>query len=195
MKFVDRKRELRTLNDFYNNPNAGLLVLYGRRRIGKTSLLSNWIEGRFAGAKAAQAIYWTATTQSADFQLGDFSRTLAAADPRRSESPSPTFTLLSWEEAFRYTAELAELRAKDGSLVIVIDEFTYLLSNLIERDPKRGREDVDKLLASMREWRGEGMKMLITGSIGLTGLARKHNLNLEHLNDCSPKSISNYQTH
>ncbi len=129
MKFVDRKRELRTLNDFYNNPNAGLLVLYGRRRIGKTSLLSNWIEGRFAGAKAAQAIYWTATTQSADFQLGDFSRTLAAADPRRSESPSPTFTLLSWEEAFRYTAELAELRAKDGSLVIVIDEFTYLVQS------------------------------------------------------------------
>lgn len=70
--------------------------------------------------------------------------------------------------------------------ILVIDEFSYLIANMIARSPERGREDVDKLLASMREWRGEGMTMLLTGSIGLTGLARKYGLNLEHLNDLQP---------
>ncbi len=126
MKFVDRKRELRTLNEFFDGPAAAMLVLYGRRRVGKTGLLSHWIENRFTGDQSAQAVFWTATTQSADYQLGDFSRALAAADPRRSDPPSPTFSLQSWDEAFRYMAELAELRSVHGPLAIVIDEFTYL---------------------------------------------------------------------
>ena len=129
MKFVDRKRELRTLDDFYTGPGAALLVLYGRRRVGKTSLLSHWVERTFTGDRQQQSIYWTATTQSADYQLGDFSRTLAANDPRRSEAPSAKFTLQSWEEAFRYLAELAQLRSQQGPLVVILDEFTYLVQS------------------------------------------------------------------
>ena len=36
MDFVDRKRELDILKQFYYAPGADLLVLYGRRRVGKT---------------------------------------------------------------------------------------------------------------------------------------------------------------
>lgn len=70
--------------------------------------------------------------------------------------------------------------------VLVVDEFSYVIENMIKRDQHQGRDDADKLLASMREWRGEGMTMLLTGSIGITGLARKHGLNTEHLSDLQP---------
>jgi len=129
MRFVDRKRELRTLDDFYAGPDAALLVLYGRRRVGKTSLLSHWAEQRFTQGRSQQYIYWTATTQSTDYQLSDFSRVLAANDPRRSEAPSATFTLQSWDEAFRYIAELAQLRSAEGPLAVILDEFTYLVQS------------------------------------------------------------------
>lgn len=70
--------------------------------------------------------------------------------------------------------------------VLVIDEFTYVIQNMV----KRGSEaDIDGLLASMREWRDVGMTMLLTGSIGLTGQARRYGLNLEHVNDLQPFDI------
>lgn len=69
---------------------------------------------------------------------------------------------------------------------LVIDEFTYLVENMIA---KKAGPDVDSLLASMREWRDAGMTMLLTGSIGLTGLARRHGINLEHVNDLQPFDI------
>ena len=72
--------------------------------------------------------------------------------------------------------------------ILVIDEFSYLVDNMIKVGD-RGRDDADRLLASMREWRGEGMTMLLTGSLGLTALARKHKLNLEHLNDLQPFNV------
>jgi hypothetical protein len=37
--FFDRKQELDLLNKIYNKGNAELILLYGRRRIGKTRLL------------------------------------------------------------------------------------------------------------------------------------------------------------
>ena len=46
MEFIGRKRELQALDHFYNTPEAGLLILFGRRRVGKTSLLSHFIENR-----------------------------------------------------------------------------------------------------------------------------------------------------
>jgi hypothetical protein len=78
--------------------------------------------------------------------------------------------------------------------VLVVDEFTYLIDNMIKRDEQRGRADADKLLASMREWRGEGMTMLLTGSLGITGLGRKHGLNFEHLNDLQPFNVPELTT-
>jgi hypothetical protein len=43
MGFVDREMELNLLDDLYQRPGAQLLILYGRRRIGKTRLLTHWL--------------------------------------------------------------------------------------------------------------------------------------------------------
>lgn len=75
--------------------------------------------------------------------------------------------------------------ALDGGArpVLIVDEFSYLIQNMANAATV---SDVDQLLASMREWREAGMQMLLTGSIGVTQLARRKGLNLEHLNDLQP---------
>lgn len=76
--------------------------------------------------------------------------------------------------------------AKGARPVLVVDEFSYLLQNMVDSN---GVTDVDRLLGSMREWREAGMKMLLTGSVGVAQLARRKGLNLEHLNDLQVFSI------
>ena len=79
------------------------------------------------------------------------------------------------------------LESETSRPILIVDEFTYLIGNLLKRP--NGAEDVDKLLAAMREWRAEGMTMLLTGSIGLTALARTHGVTVEHLNDLQPFTV------
>lgn len=69
---------------------------------------------------------------------------------------------------------------------LIVDEFSYLIQNMVNDN---GPADVDRLLGSMREWREAGMRMLLTGSFGVTQLARRAGLNLEHLNDLQPFTI------
>lgn len=40
LMFIGRERELKYLNEFYNKPGVGMTVIYGRRRIGKSTLIS-----------------------------------------------------------------------------------------------------------------------------------------------------------
>ena len=53
--FFGRRRELALLNSLWEAPRASLLVLYGRRRIGKTRLLTHWI-----AQSNCRALYWVA---------------------------------------------------------------------------------------------------------------------------------------
>ncbi len=48
LEFVDRERELEALVRSQRNPGANLIVVLGRRRVGKTRLLSKFCEGRKA---------------------------------------------------------------------------------------------------------------------------------------------------
>jgi AAA+ ATPase superfamily predicted ATPase len=42
MDFVNRERELATLEEMWTHPGSQFLVLYGRRRVGKTTLMLHW---------------------------------------------------------------------------------------------------------------------------------------------------------
>lgn len=64
-----------------------------------------------------------------------------------------------------------------------------MLKNVLERHPDTGTEEINQLLAAMREWRDSGMKMFLTGSIGVTALARKYQLNRDHFNDLLPFDV------
>ncbi len=45
MSFFARNQELHLLSDLYQRPDAQFLILYGRRRIGKTALVTEWGRG------------------------------------------------------------------------------------------------------------------------------------------------------
>ena len=44
--FVDREQEMATLQSEYGRDGSALVVLYGRRRVGKTTLISEFIKNK-----------------------------------------------------------------------------------------------------------------------------------------------------
>lgn len=74
-------------------------------------------------------------------------------------------------------------------LVLVIDEFPWMCRSILESDKENGRRRVDVLLASLRRWRGKGVKMLLSGSIGMAALCRQYDLDKTHLNDLRPIDV------
>jgi AAA+ ATPase superfamily predicted ATPase len=110
--FIDRKTELRQLSDLYASEQAVLFILYGRRRVGKTELLRAFCAGK-------PHIFFIATLSADSEQLASFSQQIWGFD--HSETP-PGFSFPSWEAAFRALTDLP------GRPVVVLDEFTYLMS-------------------------------------------------------------------
>lgn len=116
-KFLDRQRELELLSNLWNSKNAEFLILYGRRRVGKTALLTEWIQ-----RTSKRCLYWVASPTSSAMQLRSFSRAIYNFGNPNDPAPE-TFTYATWEQAFQQVANLAE----KGRLALFVDEFTYLL--------------------------------------------------------------------
>jgi hypothetical protein len=116
--FLNRARELGYLNDRYQTRKAELVVLYGRRRVGKSALLFEWSERK-------PHVFFFARRTEKSVLLAEFSQAIRAfADP-----PAPDdFTYPSWSAAFRVLAELAASQR----LIVALDEFPYL----VEADPE-----------------------------------------------------------
>jgi len=110
--FFDRSSELALLERFYASSKAELFVLYGRRRVGKTELLRAFCQGK-------PGFFFIATLSSDSDQLAAFSQQVWRAGHAQ---PAEGFTFPSWEAAFRALADLP------GRPVVVLDEFTYLIS-------------------------------------------------------------------
>lgn len=110
--FVDRDRELDRLRALYETDDAALGVVYGRRRMGKTTLVLESINDR------EDAVYYQATRGSADQQIESFTTDAAAV------YPGITRIRADWESLFGYLAE--------QDAIVVIDEFPYLVEQTDE---------------------------------------------------------------
>ncbi len=129
--FVGRTRELDALRSAYDAPTGQLVLLYGRRRIGKTYLLQKFSEDR-------RAIFYQATRQAEADELAAFTRQcelLLGAMP-------PGYAFPNWETALEYL----DGRAGAERLVVILDEFPYLcestagLASIVQRWwDRRGR--------------------------------------------------------
>lgn len=110
---VDREAELAELRALAGSGRKHLAVLYGRRQVGKTHLLS------YAWG-AERAFYFLAAALTPDLNRHDLVRELAAWSGRPLEPADyPT-----WRTAFRELFSLAD----QGPTVVVLDEFQYLLA-------------------------------------------------------------------
>lgn len=116
--FIGRQCELELLQQLWESERPELLILYGRRRVGKTRLLTHWIE-----TSKARALYWVAEPTSAFDQLRAFSQ--AVYNFANPGLPAPdNFSYASWAQAFQQLASLAQ----SSRLAVFIDEFTNLLA-------------------------------------------------------------------
>lgn len=109
--FVARENELKKLNKFYNREKLDIVALYGRRRVGKTELLRQFVKDK-------NHIFFSAEETTDLLNLEKLSELYSDKISRG------VGTINSWEVIFEYISELSN----DERLVFVIDEFPYLSS-------------------------------------------------------------------
>lgn len=112
MKFVGRKKELASLYQHYETNKFQFAVIYGRRLIGKTALINEFLKDK-------KAIYFTAIEENKEDNLRRFS---AAINYFMDPDIISESSFSSFEAAFRQIAELA----KKERVILVIDEYPYL---------------------------------------------------------------------
>jgi AAA+ ATPase superfamily predicted ATPase len=108
-QFVDREDELDLLKSGFESETAELFVIYGRRRLGKSALVREAVEGR------DDAVYWQATEETSDAQLTNFVDTATETFPFVEDIKH------DWE------ALLRNLGREDA--IVVLDEFPYLIGS------------------------------------------------------------------
>lgn len=110
--FYCREDELRKLNKRYADDRFECIVIYGRRRVGKTALINEF-------CKDKPTIFFSALNTTGKENLEALSKSIMSFERPDMES-APEF--------HSYDAALDELTAlsKDKRLVFVIDEYPYL---------------------------------------------------------------------
>ena len=111
--FVGREKELAFLESKYTAENGQLIVLYGRRRVGKTETLKEFCKNK-------PHVFFACRECTDKLQLRTFSEKMLKEDipARRYISQFE-----NWEQAFR---SVTDLPSGDMKKLLIIDEFPYM---------------------------------------------------------------------
>lgn len=109
--FINRERELSLLKERFESRRAEFVVIYGRRRIGKSELIEQFIKEK--------GIRLLAREESKTLQLKKFAEKLG--EFFRDEFLEKT-GFSNWDSFFEYLSKKAEEK-----IIIAIDEFPYLI--------------------------------------------------------------------
>lgn len=109
-EFVDREEELGWLNEAWARGGPEFVVIYGRRRIGKTRLVMEFLKGK-------PHVYFQCLPASDDVNL---SRLSEAVSRQLGLSVFRNVSFKGLDDLLTYLSEV-----RKGRLVIVLDEFTY----------------------------------------------------------------------
>lgn len=107
---IGRIEELNHLYNLYNSDSFEFLVMYGRRRIGKTTILQEFSE-------KTNSIFFPAREKNDTLNLEDFSKIIQYHFDKQFYS-----SFSSWEDAFNYISSKAH-----DKIAIIIDEFPYII--------------------------------------------------------------------
>ena len=110
--FVDREQEMNTLQNEYDRNGSALVVLYGRRRVGKTTLITEFIKNK-------KALFFLASEEAEALNRNAFREKVAEfidSDLLRSAD------IKNWDVLFKAIVDTPF----DSKPVIVLDEFQYL---------------------------------------------------------------------
>lgn len=112
MKFIGRKDELAALEREYKR-ESGFVVIYGRRRVGKTTLIKQFIKDK-------KALYFLTSQESSKQNMGSLTAKIARFT---GKAYLENARLENWEQVFRMFAEYEPEQKK----ILIIDEFQYLV--------------------------------------------------------------------
>ncbi len=113
---IGREKERQELEDLYNSPKAEFVALYGRRRVGKTYLISQTFSGRIT-------FEHTGLSEPAEGirdQLKQFYFSLVRQGMKESSVPK------DWLEAFFMLEMFLETKKSEGRIVVFLDELPWL---------------------------------------------------------------------
>ncbi len=110
--FFDRVKELKKLNQIYNSNRFEFAIFYGRRRVGKTTLIREFCKNK-------KAIYFVVRKASNEVNLQNFSNDVFEMIEKYK---SRNGYFLDLEKAFEYIYNIS----KDERIILVIDEYPYL---------------------------------------------------------------------
>ena len=148
--FVGRKNELELLNDVYHSPNNELIVLYGRRRIGKSSLIKRFAE-RKPNYYEFEAIEGGTTPQ----QINHFAAQL------KNKVDDPIFDSIrfqNWEQVFTYITEKILKGKTKTKKILFLDELQWMAA---------GRKKLIALLKYFwdNQWKDKNVMLILCGSV------------------------------
>ena len=142
--FIGRKQELQFLEDKYNSKGGQLIVLYGRRRVGKTETLREFCKGK-------RHIFYSCREVSDKLQLRSFSGKLL-----KENIPAASYIkeFADWETALK---SVLDLPYGDEKKLLIIDEFPYMC---------RGNESIPSVLQNLWDelFKDENVMIVLCGS-------------------------------
>ena len=142
--FIGREAELKFLEDKYQDGRGQLIVLFGRRRVGKTETLREFCKGK-------PHVFYSCTQSTDKVQLVKFSQLMLKEDiPARDYITE----FADWEKAFH---AILDLPYGDSKKLIVIDEFPYMC---------KGNDSIPSILQNLwdSELKDANVMVILCGS-------------------------------
>ena len=155
MKFIGRKREMEKLESEYSR-DSSFVVIYGRRRVGKTTLIKEFLKDK-------TAFYFLATEEIESQSMKRLAGVVARTTKNRLLQ-NATFT--DWLDLFQVIADYEPEKKK----VFVIDEFPYLVKTN-SAFPSVLQNAWDEIL------KDNNLMLILSGS--LIGMMQKHALSYD----------------
>lgn len=133
-KFIGRENELKSLNEMYDSNHFEMAVIYGRRRVGKSTLIKEFIKDK-------KYVFWSAIKTTGKRNLELF-----AQEAIQTLAPEmQNFKAEHPEDLFQFLGKVC----RNERIAIVIDEFPYwaemdsgiisVMQNAIDHDWKNGK--------------------------------------------------------
>lgn len=140
--FIGRQKELKSLNEFYEKDGLSMTVIYGRRRIGKSTLINEFIKDK-------KTIFYTATKIGKNRNLELFSKQVL-------DTLMPNINNIYFN-SIESVFDFINNNIGNEKLILVIDEFPYWA------------ESDESLLSILQKyidtiWNNKNLKIILCGS-------------------------------
>jgi AAA+ ATPase superfamily predicted ATPase len=148
MKFLGREEELKLLEEKYRSNKSELIVIYGRRRVGKSALVENFLQSkklvyRFEGLE----------NEKNSVQIEEFIKEISI---QLKDQFLMQTKFQSWSEVFEFLTQRVFSQA--GRKIIFLDEFQWMAT---------GHSKIVSLLKSYwdRHWSKQDVMLILCGSV------------------------------